>query len=91
MYRIITTNRFEKSLKKCIKRGLNVNKLKEALKLLSQTGSLPAKYRPHKLVGKYVGKWECHIEPDWLLVWDQDDMELTLLLIDTGSHASLFG
>lgn len=91
MYRIITTNRFEKSLKKCIKRGLNVNKLKEVLKLLSQTGSLPAKYRPHKLVGKYVGKWECHIEPDWLLVWDQDDMELTLLLIDTGSHASLFG
>ena len=54
---------------------------KEVIRLLMANGSLPSKYRPHKLKGKYAGKWECHICPDWLLVWDQNDTELTLLLI----------
>lgn len=90
MYRVVTTNKFEKSLKKCVKRGLDIYKLKVVLEILSKTGTLPPQYRAHKLVGKYVGKWECHIEPDWLLVWEQDEAVLRLLLIDTGSHADLF-
>lgn len=90
-YGISTTHRFEKSLKRCIKRGLDISKFKDCVRILSTEGKLPDKYRPHKLLGDYAGKWECHIESDWLLVWSQNDKELTLLLIDTGSHSDLFG
>lgn len=91
MYEVITTNKFEKSLKKCIKRGLNIGKLNKVLKELSDNGTLPPEYRPHKLSGKYQENWECYIQPDWLLVWEQRDSELILLLIDTGSHSDIFG
>lgn len=91
MYKVTTTHKFEKSLKKCIKRGLNVRKLNTVLEKLSDTGSLPPEYRPHKLTGKYQGQWECHIQPDWLLVWQQNDEKLILLLIDTGTHSDIFG
>ena len=63
---------------------------KEVVNLLMADGKLPLRYKPHKLKGLYAGKWECHISPDWLLVWDQNDTELTLLLIDTGTHSDLF-
>ena len=46
---------------------------------------------PHQLAGRYAGLWECHIEDDWLLIWRQDDRQLTLLLTDTGTHLDLFG
>ncbi|NCC99996.1 MAG: type II toxin-antitoxin system YafQ family toxin [Bacteroidia bacterium] len=75
---------------KCIKRGLKVEKLYNAIEILRQTGSLPAEYKPHKLNGKYKGCWECHIQPDWLLVWQQNDEELVLLFVNTGTHADLF-
>lgn len=91
MYDIIYSNRFKKSLKKCFKRGLDVEKLRHALNILTETGTMPSKYRPHKLSGAYSGAWECHIEPDWLLVWEQNDTQLVLLLIDTGSHSDIFG
>ncbi len=89
-YTVRTTNRFDKNLAKMKKRGLPMDAFKEVIRLLMANGSLPLKYRPHKLKGKYAGKWECHICPDWLLVWDQNDTELILLLIDTGTHADLF-
>ena len=89
-YTVISTNRFEKSVKKCVKRGLDVNELKCVIDLLARTGALPLKYRPHKLVGKYEGLWECHIAPDWLVMWEQNDTSLTLLLLDTGTHSDLF-
>lgn len=60
------------------------------VRLLSEYGKLPAKYKPHVLSGKYAGVWECHIEPDWLLLWKQNDTELTLLLLDTGTHSDIF-
>lgn len=90
-YSIETTNRFNKAIKRCVKRGLDMGKFKDAVVLLESTGTLPRKYRPHKLVGKFAGAWECHIEPDWLLVWEQNDTTLTLLFIDTGTHSGLFG
>ena len=89
-YSVITTHRFEKSVKRCIKRGLPMDKLREVILLLAENGALPATYKPHRLVGDYAGCWECHIQPDWLLVWQQRDEELVLLLIDTGSHSDLF-
>lgn len=90
MYSLRYSKRFDKALKKCYKRGLNVEKLRQAINILAETGSLPQKYRPHKLSGTYQGTWECHIEPDWLLVWEQNDTELTLLMIDTGTHSDIF-
>lgn len=90
MYQIKTTKQFERSLKKCIKRGLDIAKFKEVLNLLAGTGSLPHKYRPHKLSGEFHGAWECHIEPDWLLVWEQNDKDLVLLLLQTGTHSDIF-
>ena len=64
---------------------------KEVVDLLTENGSLPPKYKPHKLSGNYSGCWECHIQNDWLLIWKQDDKVLTLLFLNTGSHSDIFG
>lgn len=65
--------------------------LKKALELLVDNGSLPAEYRPHKLSGNLESQWECHIKGDWLMTWEQNDNELTLLMLSTGTHSDLFG
>jgi mRNA interferase YafQ len=90
MYKILYTTQFKKSLKLCAKRGLSIDNIHKVIDILSREGKLPYEYRPHRLSGKYKGFWECHIEPDWLLIWDQNDRELTLLLVDTGTHSDLF-
>ena len=90
MYSIDYTKRFNKDLKRCMKRGLDLQLIHEAIALLRATGTLPMKYRPHKLSGDKNGQWECHIEPDWLMTWNQNDTELTLLFLQTGTHADLF-
>lgn len=89
-YALHTTHKYEKSVERCKRRGLPMEALKSVLLLLAQDGTLPPKYRPHKLSGKYAGCWECHIQPDWLLVWEPHDTELILLLVDTGTHSDLF-
>ena len=91
MYTVDYTTQFKRAVKRCIKRGLDVNKIAELVDILRVEGSLPKQYRPHKLSGFKGGMtWECHIEPDWLLVWEQNDTRLTLLMLDTGTHADLF-
>lgn len=90
-YRIIYSNKFKKYLKKCFKRGLDFERLRDVLKILERGETLPSEYKAHKLSGRFQGNWECHIQPDWLLVWQQRDEELILLLIDTGTHSDLFG
>ena len=90
MYSIIYTNKFKKDLKHCSKRNYNIFTLKTVVKILQETGQLPGEYKPHKLKGKYSGLWECHIGPDWLMIWEQDDNKLTLLFIRTGTHSDLF-
>ena len=89
-YSIEYSGQFKKSLKLCKKRGLQIHLLQEVISILADCGQLPAKYKPHVLSGKYAGIWECHIQPNWLLLWKQNDNELTLLLLDTGTHAELF-
>lgn len=89
-YTVKISNRFRKQFRLCVKRGLDMNLINEAMRLLAANGSLPAQYRPHKLSGKFQGVWECHIEPDWLMTWQQNDMELTLLFLQTGTHSDLF-
>lgn len=90
MYKIQYTGSFKRSVKRCKKRGLNLALLEKTVEILATTGTLPAKYKAHKLVGNYNGYWECHIQPNWLLVWQQNDTELVLLFTDTGTHSDLF-
>jgi len=90
MYSLTTTHQFEKDWKRCTKRGYDMSKIKEAISLLVVNGSLPVKYKAHKLSGNHSGEWECHIDPDWLLVWEQDDTTLTLLMLNTGTHSDIF-
>jgi mRNA interferase YafQ len=67
-----------------------MQKIMHPIKLLEMSGELPMEYKPHKLFGNRNGQWECHIQPDWLMVWEQDDNQLTLLFIQTGTHSDLF-
>ena len=90
MYSIDYSKRFKKDMKRCQKRGPNLQLILDAIALLRTTGMLPAQYRPHKLSGDKNGQWECHIEPDWLMIWEQNDTELTLLFLQTGTHSDLF-
>ncbi len=90
MFTVIASNRFKKNFKLCLKRGLDEEKLKVVVKLLEKDGKLPTKFKPHLLKGKYTGLWECHIQPDWLLVWEQEDTIKLITLIATGTHADLF-
>ncbi len=83
-----TTGRFDRESKKMAKRGKDMDKLKTVIKLLREGKSLPAKYCNHKLKGKYSEYWECHIEPNWLLVYKKSDTHL--LLYAMGTHSDLF-
>ena len=91
MYTIRMTRTFRRDTERCRKRGYDMELLKTAIRILEIDGQLPSSYRPHKLSGNYGGSWECHIKGDWLLIWEQNDMELTLLFTGTGTHADLFG
>ena len=88
-YTVRYSGRFKKSFKLCKRRGLNIAHFETVVRLLAETGTLPSKYRPHLLTGNYAGIWECHIEPDWLLLWKQDNEQLILLLLDTGTHSDI--
>ena len=90
MYEIRVTNRFKKHIKLCQKRGLNLEIVEKAIDLLAVTGNLPLEYKAHKLSGDYADCWECHLKPDWLLIWQQNERELFLLFLGTGTHSDLF-
>ena len=81
---------FKKDYKRIVKRGYNVSLLEEVINQLANKSSLPKKYKDHGLSGNYVGFRECHITPDWLLIYQIDDKELILYLTRTGSHSDLF-
>lgn len=83
-------SKFKKDYKRIVKRGYDVYKLNEVLELLIQEIELPEKYRDHNLTGDYIGYRECHITPDWLLIYKVSQSELTLVLTRTGTHSDLF-
>ena len=80
--------RFKKDVKTCIKRGYDMELMKTVIRKLSIPEPLEDKHRPHPLTGNYSGYDECHITPDWLLIYKQTDTEL--LLARTGTHSDLF-
>jgi len=88
---IVATNQFRKDYKQAIKRGLRIDLLDDVIRLLANGESLPEKNRDHALTGNWAGHRECHIQPDWLLVYRIDDDILVLTLSRTGTHADLFG
>ena len=89
-YIIRYSSNFKKAYKRCKKRGLDMLLLKEVIRILSEEGKLPPTYHAHTLQGKYKNLWECHIQPDWLLVWEQNDKEFILYFLSTGTHSDLF-
>jgi mRNA interferase YafQ len=81
---------FKKDIKKIKKRGLDISKLEKVIEMLANEEILQAEYKDHSLHGKYQGYRECHIEPDWLLVYKIENDILTLTLAYTGTHSDLF-
>ena len=91
MYELKPTGQFRKDLRLCERRGCNLQSLKTVLEYLKNNGQVPADYLPHKLVGRnYKGFWECHIQPDWLLVYDVQEAVCLVALVRTGTHSDLF-
>lgn len=88
MLHLRTQGQFEKDLKRQIKRGAKQEKLWNIVEKLLAEEALAAKYRPHKLSGNWAHCWECHIEPDWLLIYQVVDDRLEL--VRTGTHSDLF-
>lgn len=91
MYKIVYTNRMKKDVKLLKKRGKNLEKLVHILSLLASGNPLPSQYRDHSLTGNLHDFRECHIEPDWLLIYQIYEDTLILSATATGSHADLFG
>lgn len=90
MYRIKFTTAFKKSYKLMQKRGLDIKALDSVIEMLRQGKQLDEKYHDHGLTGNFIGFRECHIKPDWLLIYLIENDILTLTLVDTGSHSDLF-
>lgn len=89
-YTVKPTSQFKKDLKKMQKQHKDLGLLNQILKLLANAETLPEKNRDHALTGNYTGCRECHIQPDWLLIYEIADDTLFLYLTRTGSHSELF-
>ena len=87
--RLLTTSRFEKDLKRADRRGKDLDKLWTVVEALLSGRDLHPRLRPHRLSGQWSDYWECHIEPDWLLIWGYGND--ALVVVRTGTHSDLFG
>ncbi len=88
---IVWTTRFKKDYKLAMKRHLDIELLDDIIRALSRGETLPEKNKDHELSGDWAGHRECHIQPDWLLVYRIEDDVLVLTLARTGTHSELFG
>ncbi len=88
MKEIIYSNRFKRDYKLATKRQLKLQKLHDIVRLLASDAPIPERCSPHKLKGNYFGFWECHVEPDWLLIYKIEGEFIELAA--TGTHADLF-
>ena len=90
MYELEYSGQFKKDLKRCVMRGCNQQALQVVLDLLQANGELPFNYHPHRLSGRFSHYWECHIQPDWLLIYDVRETIKLVSLVRTGTHSDLF-
>lgn len=88
--KLVPTSQFKRDFKRMKKRGLNMNELQVVLDKLCAEKPLEERHRDHALIGRYVGFRECHIRPDWLLVYAIDKNKLILVASRTGTHSDLF-
>jgi mRNA interferase YafQ len=86
---LLTTTAFERDLRRVRKQGKNLDKLEAIVNLLQAQEPLPARCRPHPLRGNWAGHCDCHVEPNWLVLYKVTAKEL--ILVRTGSHSELFG
>jgi mRNA interferase YafQ len=86
---LLTTTAFEKDLRRAKRQGKDVDKLEAIVDLLQSEEGLPTRCRPHRLSGNWSGHWDCHVAPDWVLLYRLTEEEL--ILVRTGSHSGLFG
>lgn len=89
-YTVKPTSKFQKDLKRIQKRGYDLNLIKAVILTLAEGDVLDQKYKDHSLSGDYSGCRECHITPDWLLIYEYYEDELILYLTRTGTHSDLF-
>ncbi len=89
-YEVRFTNQFKKDIKLAKKQGKDIEKLFDVIGILANGETLDEKYRDHDLSGNFKGCRECHIEPDWLLIYEIDNNVLVLMLNRVGSHSELF-
>ncbi|MGN8632223.1 type II toxin-antitoxin system YafQ family toxin [Blautia sp. HCP3S3_G3] len=90
-YTVKPTTQFKKDYKLALKRGLKIKLLEDVVSALAMGEPLPDKNKDHALTGNWIGHRECHIQPDWLLVYRIEDDVLVLTLARTGTHSDLFG
>ena len=88
---VVWTSKFKKEYKAAIKRRMDIDKLDNIIRILARGEELPKKNSDHELIGEWKGYRECHIEPDWLLIYKIQDDLLLLTLTRTGTHSELFG
>ena len=88
MLNVIYTGQFKKDYKKCQKRGWDIDLLKSVVTILAAPATLPSQNRDHNLTGNYAGHRDCHLKPDWLLIYESDGNNL--YLERTGTHSDLF-
>lgn len=88
---IVWTTQFKKDYKLAVKRHLNIDLLDDIIRALSRGDTLPERNKDHALSGDWIGHRECHIQPDWLLIYRIEDDILILTLARTGTHSDLFG
>jgi len=89
--KVVWTTTFKRDYKRAMKRGLDMNRLDEVIRTLAAGRELAVVHREHALGGEWRGHRECHVQPDWLLIYYVDDERLVLTLTRTGTHADLFG
>ena len=90
-YIVKPTTQFKKDFKLAMKRSMKIELLEEVIAMLAMGETLPDKHKDHALTGNWVGHRECHILPDWLLIYRIEDEVLVLTLARTGTHSDLFG
>jgi len=91
LYTVKPTSAFRKDYKLALRRGLDIKLLEDVITILAMGRKLPADNRDHEFTGSWKGHRECHIRPDWLLIYRIEDNVLVLTLSRTGTHSDLFG
>lgn len=85
------TRQFKKDVRRMLRQGKQLQPLLDIVEKLQNDIPLPPELKDHALIGSWLGKRECHIEPDWLLIYEKTDSVLLLTLVRTGTHSGLFG